>query len=150
MKEYLVDGNNLIHKISYLAKLQKTRKQDSREKLSHMLDRFFAGKNVKVFIYFDGHENLPVNTSKVRIFYSGSKPADLLIREHIEDSKNPRNIIAVSSDDDITKLAKACSAETIKSEDFAKHLSAYKKNDDNEKKIDEFDNEEFKRLFGAD
>lgn len=150
MKEYLIDGNNLIHKISLLARLQKKQKQEPREMLAHRLDRYFHNKNVKVYLFFDGHINLPIKTSKLKIIYSENRPADVLIRKHIEDSANPRNIVAVSSDDDIKKLARACSAETMNSEDFAKFLSSGEKDNDDEKRAEGFDNEEFKRLFGAD
>ena len=49
MKKYLIDGNNVIGKIHSLANLQKKDKQASREKLVHLVDRFFANKKVECF-----------------------------------------------------------------------------------------------------
>jgi predicted RNA-binding protein with PIN domain len=150
MKEYVIDGNNLIHKIGNLATLQKKDPQSSREKLALRLEGYFASKKVKVYLYFDGHENLPIRTGKVKVLYSGSRIADEGIRKHIERASNPRNIVLVSSDDEIKRLAHACSAEVIKSEEFAKLILSKNEEDEEEKRIRGLDDDEFKKLFGVD
>jgi predicted RNA-binding protein with PIN domain len=58
MKQYIIDGNNLIGKIPSLNILQKKDKQGSREKLAFMVDNYFSQKNAKVFLHFDGHPKL--------------------------------------------------------------------------------------------
>jgi uncharacterized protein len=150
MREYVIDGNNVIHKIRSLSLIQKKDRQIARERLAFSIDRFFTGKNVKVFIFFDGFSSTPIKTSKARILYSDNKSADSMIRSYIENSKNPKNIVAVSSDDEIRKLARASATTSISSEEFAGMISRNPGEDEEEKKIKDLDNEEFKRLFGAE
>jgi len=150
MKEYIIDGNNVIHKMKQLSVIQQRDPQTARERIAHKIDNYFADKSVKVYIYFDGFENLTIKTSRVKILYSGKSSADSRIRKHIEDSGNPKNIVAVSSDAEIRRLAQACAAATVSSEEFAKIISKSEIEDEEEKRIRSLDNEEFKKLFGSD
>ncbi|MBK7865781.1 MAG: NYN domain-containing protein [Ignavibacteriales bacterium] len=52
------------------------------------------------------------------IVYSDARPADLVIKDEIDRSKNPRNIIVVSSDHEVINYGKKSSCETMTSEDF--------------------------------
>ncbi len=117
---YLIDGNNIIHKMPKLTKLAKKNEQDTREKLTFLLDRYFINKNISCTVYFDGFPKEAIKTSKVKIQYSNSKTADELIRNDIEGAKNPKLFTIVSSDLGITNLAKVCSCKIIKSEDFSR------------------------------
>jgi predicted RNA-binding protein with PIN domain len=150
MKEYVIDGNNLIHKLKGLSSLQRKDKQLARESLALKIDRYFQNKKVKVYIYFDGYQNLPIKTAKIKVVYSEKYTADEKIIKHIERASNPRNIILISSDDEIKRLAQACAAEIMNSENFALLLSESKSQNEEEKRIDDLDNDEFKRLFGVD
>ena len=69
MKKYIIDGNNLIGKIQSLANLQKKDKQASREKLAHLVDRYFINKKIEVILNFDGFANQKINTSKIKLVY---------------------------------------------------------------------------------
>ena len=150
MKHYIVDGNNLIGKIPSIKKLQKINKQASREKLAFLIGRYFiSGKNT-VSLHFDGHANEPIKVSRVKIKYSGSKTADEKIKSEIEKSKNPRNIIVVTSDGNVAEFARVCICEVIKSEDFRKKLKGRITGDDEQARIDEMNNQdEFKKIFGV-
>jgi predicted RNA-binding protein with PIN domain len=148
MKEYVIDGNNLLHKLKGQPGLKDM--QTARESLSLKIDRYFLGKNVKVIIYYDGFQKLPIKTSQVKVVYSERTEADEKIKKHIEKSSNSRNIILISSDDEIKRLAQACAAGIINSESFAAMLTENKAEDDEEKRINNLDEDEFKRLFGAD
>ena len=53
MLSYIIDGNNLIGKISSLMSLQKKDKQASREKLVFLLDRYFSQKKANVTLNLD-------------------------------------------------------------------------------------------------
>jgi predicted RNA-binding protein with PIN domain len=150
MKEYVIDGNNVIHLVSSFARIQKKDKQAARERLAFRIDSYFSGKNIKVTLFYDGFGNLPIKTGKVRIVYSDKKTADSGIRRYIENSKNPKNIIAVSSDDEIRKLARACAADSMESEEFGKMILTDKDEDEEEKRIKDMDDDEFKRLFGVE
>jgi predicted RNA-binding protein with PIN domain len=130
MKILLIDGNNLIGKIRSLSEVHKKNKQASREQLVLLLNRISRKENI--FLYFDGFENIPLSIPKGRIYYSGKKPADVLIKKEIETAKNPKNLIVVSSDNELKNFARVCSCSIISSEEFAKQIKI-RQNDDEEK-----------------
>lgn len=150
MKHYIIDGNNLIGKIPSIKKIQKSNKQASREKLAFLIGRYFSSGKNTVTLHFDGHPNEPIKVSHVKIKYSGSKTADEKIKLEIERSKNPKNIIVVTSDGNVAEFAKVCSCEVIKSEDFRKKLHSQNPADEEKSRIEEINNqEEFKKIFGV-
>ena len=145
-KRYIIDGNNLIGKIPELKSIPKVHRQSAREKLCHILDRYFGSKRIKVSLHFDGFAGPAIRTSSFSIHYSSGKPADDLIRQEIGQAKNPKLLTLVSSDHSLTSFAKACSCTIIKAEVFAGELN--KKNDSNEEeRIKSISNDEMKRLF---
>lgn len=150
MIKYIIDGNNLIGKIPSLSLLQKKDKQAPREKLTFIVENYFHNKKIKVSLHFDGFENLPIKTYITKIHYSKSKIADKYIKNEIEAEKNRKNLIVVTSDNNIREFAKVCGCEVISSKEFAK-LILKKGNDDEEKRrIDSMnDTEWFKKLFNA-
>ncbi|MFH0736508.1 MAG: NYN domain-containing protein [bacterium] len=149
---YLIDGNNIIHKMPKLYKLAKKSEQGTREKLTFLLDRYFYNKNINCTVYFDGFVKEAIKTNKIKIQYSNNKTADDLIRNDIEGAKNPRQFTIVSSDLGITDLARVCSCKIIKSEDFGKLLdnenenSGFCENKENEI-IKSLNNENWTDLF---
>jgi predicted RNA-binding protein with PIN domain len=147
IKNYIIDGNNLIGKIKSLWSLQQKDKQSSRLKLVKLLDQYFNAKNVKVSLHLDGFENDPIPSAKIKLHYSSKNSADYEIKNEIDNSKNPKVIAVVSSDHSIQNYAKVNSCTIIKSEDFAKELT--KKNKNNEEHlIKSIDENEIKRMFG--
>lgn len=149
MKQYIIDGNNLIGKVLSLKILQKKDKQGSREKLAIIIDNYFSQKNAKVFLHFDGYPKEPIRINNVSIIYSENLSADEKIKNQISKSKNPRNIIVVTSDNNLTEYARVCSSTVIKCEEFAKDILHQKDNDEEKRRIEEIsNNEEFKKLFG--
>lgn len=152
MKTYLIDGNNLIGKIPEIMKLQKQDKQASRERLAFMIDRVFLNRKEKVFLHFDGFENIKIKLSKVKIRYSDSGSADEKIKKQISDSKNRKSLVVVTSDNNLSEFARVCSCEVIKSEDFVKNMMQSRSDDDEKRIIDEMKNDiaEFKKLFDAE
>lgn len=150
MKHYIIDGNNLLGKIPAIKKLQKSNKQASREKLAFLLGRYFSKSRNSVTLHFDGHLKETIKVSGIKIKFSGSKTADDKIKIEIERSKNPKNIIVVTSDNNVAEFARVCSCQVIKSEDFTKNLFTLNSSDDEQSRIDQINNsEEFKKLFGA-
>ena len=144
----MIDGNNLIGKISYLYKLGKKDKQATREKLVLLLERYFHGSKNKVFIHFDGFPGDAIRTHKTRIIYSERKTADDTIRRDIELSDNPRNIILVTSDHSLAEFARVCSSKVISSEEFSSVLQK-QGSDSEEQRIKSIDIDEIKKMFGA-
>ncbi|MCF8355638.1 MAG: NYN domain-containing protein [Melioribacteraceae bacterium] len=149
MKKIIIDGNNLIGKIPELFMLQKSDGQSSREKLVFLLDRYFARKKVKVSLHFDGYVNLPIRSSKMKIYYSDSRQADDFIRREIDQSNNPKLLLIVTSDLNLLEYAKVNSCERMKSEELLLKINQAE-DDDEKKKIESINNEEIKKLFGVD
>ncbi|MBE2279511.1 MAG: NYN domain-containing protein [Ignavibacteriaceae bacterium] len=151
MRLYYIDGNNVIGKDPVLKSIQKTAKQNSREQLVFKLERWKAGKNVKIVLFFDGHRGDGVKVSNFTVFYSGNKTADSLIKEEIGNYKNPKTLIVVSSDNEIFNFAKKCSCTTMKSEEFIFLLNKPVKSAPIEKpEIHTGSIDEFKKIFGVD
>jgi predicted RNA-binding protein with PIN domain len=151
MKHFIIDGNNLIGKINSLLRLQKKDRQQSRVKLAFLIDNYFQSRNAKVTIHFDGHEQEPIKLINSKITYSQNISADEKIKREIELGKNAKNIIVVTSDNNLSEFAKVCSCTVIKSEEFADNVHN-KNNDDEADRIKGMSNDvnEFKRLFGVD
>lgn len=115
-----------------------------------MLSRYFGIKRAAVSLHFDGFEKEVIKVSNIKIIYSGNLSADEKIKKEIENSKNPRNIVLVTSDSNLMEFGKVCSCQSIKCEVFAKQLLSINSYDEEQSRIDSIkDNEEFKILFGA-
>ncbi len=151
MKNYLIDGNNLIGKIKKLFDMQKKDGQAARGTLAIMLERSFKKNKQRINLFFDGFENEAIPFSLGKIIYSNKKTADEEIKLMIENSNSRRNLVVVSSDIEIIKFAKSCGCNVTSSEEFAKKLSHKDAIDEEKSKIDEINNvEQFKRLFGVE
>jgi predicted RNA-binding protein with PIN domain len=148
MKQYIIDGNNLIGKIGVLSKLQKIDRQRVREQAAFLIQQYFRNKKVKVFLHFDGHPAQPINFYGGRIIYSEGNAADEKIKEQIELSKNRKSIVVVTSDNNLKEFARICGCEVSSSESFGKLIAQRKIFSEEKPKIDT-DVEEFKRLFGS-
>lgn len=150
MRIYFIDGNNLMGKMPSLKNKLKSDKVFVREQLVVQLDRAFGNSNNKVTLFLDGFMNEVIRSSKMAIVYSDSRPADLVIKDEIDRSKNPRNIIVVSSDHEVMNYGKKCYCDTMSSEDFiARFFSKVNEKEEIEKIKDlERQNDEFKKLFG--
>ena len=150
MKKYIIDGNNLIGKIQSLANLQKKDKQASREKIAHLVDRYFVNKKVEVILNFDGFADQKIRVSKAKLVYSDKISADEKIKKQIEAEGNKRNIVVISSDNNVREFAKVCSCDIVSSEDFGKEITKSQSADDEESRIKEMDDTaSFKKIFGV-
>jgi predicted RNA-binding protein with PIN domain len=148
VKHYIIDGNNLIGKDKLLNQIQKKNKQQSREKLAFMLGRYFSRRKASVSLHFDGFENDAIKVSAIKIIYSGSSTADEKIKREIERSKNPKNVILITSDSNLAEFGRVCSCLVIKSEEFASQLFSLNSFDEEQSRIDAINSaEEFKKLF---
>ena len=149
MKHYIIDGNNLIGKIKALNQIHRKNKKQSTDKLAFMIGRYFSNRKANVSLHFDGVQADVVRVTGIKIIYSGNVTADEKIKNEIEQSKNPKNIILVTSDRNVADFGRVCSCQLIKSEEFSKQLLSTGFSDEEKTKIDELDNpEEFKKLFG--
>ena len=150
MLHYIIDGNNLIGKIGDLHKLQQKNKQASREKLAFILESYFLGKpNTKTSLHFDGFPGQSIKIQNIKIIYSGNKIADDEIKSQIEHENNPRNLIIISSDLNLKEFARVCGCQWKSCEDFSKEITRNSPDDEENRKINEMNNDEFKKLFDA-
>ena len=150
MKHFIIDGNNIIGKIPALKKLQAKDRQMSREKLAIMLQRYFGKRNAKVSLHFDGYPKDEIKILKAKIKYSKNFTADEMIKKEIEDSKNPKNLVVITSDLNLKDFARKCSCKIISSEEFSKQIDSPSSAEEESKRIQELNNpEECKKLFGV-
>ena len=150
MKHYIIDGNNLIGKNQLLKKIHQKNKSESAHKLAQMIGRYFHNKKVLISLHFDGVSNEGITVSGIKVYYSGSSSADDKIKNEIGKSRNPKNIILVTSDNNLIEFGQTCSCEIIKSEEFSARLSTQNHSDEEEKLINQInDNEMFKKLFDS-
>lgn len=148
MLHYIIDGNNLIGKMT---DIRSKDKNSEREKLAFVLERFFGNKKAKVTLHFDGHKNLPIKVSGIKLIYSENRTADEMIKNEIERESNRKNIVLISSDNNLKEFARVCSCAVKNSEDFIRELKASGSEDDEERIIESMKNsDEFKKLFGVD
>lgn len=148
MLHYIIDGNNLIGKIDFLKNLED--KQSAREKLALILERFFTHKKVKVSLHFDGFENAPIKVSGIKIKYSFNNSADEIIKKEIENLRNTKSAVVISSDLEVISFAKVCGCKVLKSEEFFNQLNQFETKKQNSEKPINFDTDEYKRLFGIE
>lgn len=151
MNHYIIDGNNLIGKITNLSKLQKKDKQSARERLVFMLDRYFAKFKYSVSLHLDGYPGERLSSTKMKIFYSEKLTADEKIKNQINSTAARKNITLVTSDMNLTDYARVCGCKVVSSESFVSMIEKLNQDDDEEKRIMQLNNKtEFLKLFGVD
>jgi uncharacterized protein len=151
MLHYIIDGNNLIGKIKRIKRIQDKDKVASREQLLFTLENYFYNKKAKVTLHFDGFKNLPLKVSKIKVIYSDNKTADEKIKNQIEISNIRKNLIVVTSDNNLKEFAKVCGCKVITSEEFNKALQSSNLSNEEQDRINEINNvDEFKKLFDAE
>lgn len=150
MNHYIIDGNNLIGKISELKKLQITNKQESRERLVDILNTYFSKKKIKISLHFDGYENTPLRILHGKIYYSNKLQADNLIRKEIDNSQSKRLIILVTSDLSLAEYGKVNGCKVISSDEFYKEIKKSEQINEEEERINQIKRmkDEFLKLFG--
>ncbi|MDD5609650.1 MAG: NYN domain-containing protein [Ignavibacterium sp.] len=147
MTGYIIDGNNLIGKISSLSKIQKKDKQASREKLALMIERFFHDKKTNVSLHFDGYPGIKINAGKIKLIYSESNTADEKIKNQIESSTSRKKTIVITSDYNLAEFARVCSCKVISSGEFLNMIDNYNKTEDEELRTSKMKKEYFIDLF---
>ena len=146
----IIDGHNLLHKIPGI---KDRYKQNPDFAITSLVKIIKPGlkKNEKLVLVLDGF-GTPLFPF---IIYSGNKSADYVIRGYIEENYQKTSIVVISSDREITNLAKACGCEVMLSEDFfnkTKNMQStvtVTKKETNEKPetISKKEFEEFKKYF---
>lgn len=133
---YLIDGNNVIHKIASLRK-QFLLDPEFAAKAFVEICKSKLSKKVGTVIVFDGYGKSSSNS----IVFSGDKSADKIIYNFIESNYLKEQIVVVSSDREILSKAKICGCKIISSDRFIKEI--LKKPVKNQEKPDRVTEKEF-------
>jgi predicted RNA-binding protein with PIN domain len=120
---YLVDGNNVMaQRVGW-----HRDKPKARRGLMDELARFAQEKRVRVTVVFDGapeqHFADGASYKGVRVFYAerGSN-ADERIKQFVEESRERRTLLVVTSDRALADYVRLCGAQVIRSGEFRKRM----------------------------
>jgi predicted RNA-binding protein with PIN domain len=120
---YLVDGNNVMaQRVGW-----HRDKPKARRRLMDELARFARVRRVRVTVVFDGapeqHFADGASYQGVRIFYSerGSN-ADERIKRMVEEARERRTLIVVTSDRALGDYVRRCGAQVLRSGEFRKKM----------------------------
>ncbi|MBS1515874.1 MAG: NYN domain-containing protein [Bacteroidetes bacterium] len=119
MNTIIIDGNNLLHKIPSFKKSFSANPDSTRRTLVEAVKGRIKNK-AKIIFVFDGHCDDRIQN----VIFSGAKTADEVIRKFIEDNYDKNSIKVVSSDREITSLAKVCGCEVSTSEKFWEEINS--------------------------
>lgn len=118
---YLVDGNNLAHALG----LSEGGIAD-RGACARTVGAFCRSQGAQAILVFDGpRPEGPLAASlppRVTVTFGEGRSADQLILEKVARSKNPRDMIVVTSDKSLGDRARHLGAGLMKSHEFAKRL----------------------------
>jgi predicted RNA-binding protein with PIN domain len=122
---YLVDGNNVMaQRVGW-----HRDKPKARRGLMDELARFAQGRRVRVSVVFDGapeqHFGDGASYRGVRVFYAerGSN-ADERIKQMVENARERRTLIVVTSDRQLAEYVRRCGAQVVRSGEFRKKMEA--------------------------
>jgi predicted RNA-binding protein with PIN domain len=120
---YLIDGNNLLGRISR----EELKDRRGRDGLIVRLLSFQRVKRRRIFLVFDGKPEdeqtvVPVNDKFTILYPEEGSSADDVIKEFLGRQKDKRRFSVVSSDRDIRETARAKGIESISSDDFFREL----------------------------
>ncbi len=118
--QFVIDGYNVV-KHPLLSSL--TRTKDPKIALVDLIKKngLCGSINNQITIVFDGYANNPhINdlVNDMRLVFSCEDKADDKIKRMVESFENPRNIIVVSSDNEIRNFVKSCGAGVLTVEEF--------------------------------
>ena len=148
---YLVDGNNVMaQRVGW-----HRDKPKARRRLMDELARFAQVRQVRVTVVFDGapEEFFRDGASYrgVRLFYSerGSN-ADERIKQLVEQSRERRTLIVVTSDRALSDYVRRCGARVMRSGEFRKRMEeSAASNSNSDEPAVEGELNEWMRYFGV-
>ncbi len=116
-KKTYIDGYNVLRKISRLDRLMKSNADAARRGFLDFVRRRSKNRG-HIVIVFDGHGESPGSGSMITTVYSLTRTADSWIRRNLENERQPRAVLVVSSDNEVRAHALACGAEILSSQEF--------------------------------
>lgn len=128
MKQYLIDGNNIIHSNPNWKVIFDEDKERAKNLLVQKVVNHFKDSKNKITIFFDGFNfnhsftNVSYNVS---IKHAKNKTADETILITIEKSQNPRNLVVITTDLELQRKAKLWGCKVVSSEEFIEQLDKH-------------------------
>jgi predicted RNA-binding protein with PIN domain len=153
---YLIDGNNVMaQRVGW-----HRDKRAARRRLLDELALFAQGKRVQVTVVFDGAPEQffqdGATYKGVRVFYAerGSN-ADERIKRMVEESRERRTLIVITSDRALASYVRRCGAQVSPSGEFRRRLDEAAKQravtaPDESETVGEGDLKNWMRYFGVD
>jgi len=119
--QYVIDGYNIINNNSFRSDLNKFK--DCRIALLEIirLNKLTGSTNNEVIAVFDGYPPYPdfhYDYSNFKVIFSCDVSADQRIKDILEASLNPKNIVVVSDDKEVRFFASGCRAKIESVVDF--------------------------------
>jgi predicted RNA-binding protein with PIN domain len=122
---YLIDGNNVMgQRVGW----HRDRVRARRELLAE-LARFALLRKARMAVVFDGapDENFPDGSSYkgVRVYYAArGSDADERIKTLVEESRERRTLVVVTSDRALADYVRRCGAEVLRAGEFRRRMEA--------------------------
>jgi len=133
LRKFLIDGNNLIN---FHPKLKQDFMRDktlARDNLIQLVNDFMLNSKNESTIFFDGFPQSDINTdtkhsfikvgNNVFIKYSRNSSADSVLKKTIDQEKNKRILVVISSDHEVMNYGRINGCQVKSSEEFSKLLS---------------------------
>ncbi|MCX5706327.1 MAG: NYN domain-containing protein [Candidatus Omnitrophica bacterium] len=134
--QFIIDGYNITHHPEF-ARLANKKIRDSRLALLDLikLKKLCGSPNNSALVIFDGYPDpsIDLEEKSIEVIFSKHESADERIRRLVELSANPKNIVVVSDDKEISLFIKAIGAKKMTVEEFL--ASAKKRADPEEPEI---------------
>jgi predicted RNA-binding protein with PIN domain len=149
---YLIDANNVIHRHPMLREQAKKDIEGAGERLIVLMTGFAEQGRKKIVVVFDGtrHGGKSISPSLHSVVPASGENADQTIKTLINTSKNPRNLVIVSSDMEVARYGKLHACRIMSAAEFISLLSKTKNNLDDEKpsSLSVKEREDWLKLFG--
>lgn len=123
---YLIDGNNVIHEIPEWKKMFNEDAENAKDYLIQKVVDHFKDKKIEATIFFDGfkfNHSFSKISNNVSVKHAKNKTADETILLTIQKEKNKKNIVVVTSDNELIAKAKLYQCRVISSKEFIKSIS---------------------------
>jgi predicted RNA-binding protein with PIN domain len=124
-KRTYIDGYNLLHKISRLERMMKSNADAARRGLVEFVRKRSHGKG-QILLVFDGHGEVINAGNSISVVFSLTRTADGWIRVNLEQDRQPRMTLVVSSDNEVRAHAGACGAALLSAQEFIREEKSEK------------------------
>ena len=128
MLVYIIDGFNLVHKITSLQK-SITPQRDLIQYIR--VNKLTGSRNNKVIVVFDGKpDQLLQQQEKIfEVIFSCQRTADEIIIQRVKRMQNKSQIVVVSDDRQIRDAINAAGAKSLRTATFIKPKNKSEKNE---------------------